>query len=154
MIIYEQRRFEDVYETLMPMFHEHWDELGHKGGFNDLVLDIPKYLYLERTKALLVTVAVLDGVMIGYTNSVLGSFNHNANETIATMDAMYVTKKHRNTMSGVGYRLLKFTEKLLQVDFNTKAINFAVNVNYDISEFLTRTGYVHSETTYIKKLGE
>jgi hypothetical protein len=154
MIVYERRMYSEVYEELNTMFHDHWNELGHKGGFNDLVLDIPKYMYLETAGNLLFTVAVKDGVTIGYVNCVLGTFNHNANETIATVDAMYVAKEHRATMAGVGYRLLKFTENLLVKDFNAKAINFAVNVNYDISGFLTKTGYTHSETTYIKKLGD
>jgi hypothetical protein len=154
MIVYERRMYADVYEELNTMFHDHWNELPHKGGFDDLVIDVPKYMYLENAGNLLFTVAVKEDTIIGYLNCVIGTFNHNANETIANVDAMYVRTEHRGTKAQVGYNLLKFTENLLMKDFSSKALNFAVNVNYDMSNFLTRTGYVHSETVYIKKLGD
>jgi hypothetical protein len=154
MISYERRLFAEVYEELSPMCQAHWDELGHKGGFDEFVLDIPKFLYLESRNLLVVTVAVKDSVIIGYVNCFIDSVNHNANKTVAMVDAMYVTKKYRSTMSGVGYKLLKFTEKVLREELGVGSMQFSVNVNYDISEFLIKIGYTHSETIYVKIIEE
>lgn len=154
MTEYKVVKFKDIYLELEPMFQEHWEELGHRGGFNKFRLDIAKFMYLEDKGLLAVTVAIRDGKIIAYTNFLMDSINHNADKIGAYVDAMYVAKEYRNSIAGIGYKLLKFSEKALREQFGVGVIQFAVNINYDVSGFLKRVGYVESETIYIKKIGE
>ena len=152
MIEYKLVKFSDVYHELHKLMKEHWDELGHRGGFKELLLDIPKFLYLEERNMVAVTVAVKDNKIIGYGNFLIESINHNANKLSAYVDALYVDKNYRNSLAGVGYKLLTFSEKILRNEFNTSAMQFAVNINYDISGLLKKSGYVETETIYIKTI--
>jgi GNAT superfamily N-acetyltransferase len=154
MVEYRVVKFKDVYEDFMPMMQQHWDEIGHRGGFKDFKLDIGKYLYIESKNLLACFVAIKDGEYVGYVCCTLDSLNHNATEMGAMTDAVYVVPEYRNSVAGIGYRLLKFTEKQLKEQFNVTAMQFVVNTNYDVGVFLNKMGYEVSDIVYTKTLGE
>ena len=154
MVEYKVVKFADVYKDLMPMMQQHWDELGHRGGFTDFNLDAGKYLYIESKNLLACTVAIRDGKYIGYICCMLEALNHNATELGAVTDAVYIVPEYRDSIAGYGYRLLKFTETQLRNSFNVTAMQFVVNTNYNVGGFLNKVGYQTSDVVYTKVLGD
>lgn len=152
MIEYKMVKFKDVYKELTLMFKENWDMVGHKGGFDVFSLDIPKFIYLEEKGLLAASVAVKDGNIIGYGNFLIDSISHNSNKISAYVDAIFVSNKYRNSVAGVGHKLIKFSEKELNKRFGVGTIQFGVNCNYDISKFLEKIGYIKTEIIYIKNI--
>ena len=153
-ITYQEVLFSETYIDIYPMLQDHWDELGQAGGFKDFNLDFAKYQYMEERGLLVCAVAMKDGAIIGYMCYVLDPMGHNSKYMRAISDAMYVVPKYRETIAGVGNRLLKFAEKRLHDVYGAKAISIGVNVNYDLSGFLEKSGYTKSEVVYLKTLGD
>jgi GNAT superfamily N-acetyltransferase len=100
--------FEDSYPEVEPLYREHYAEMkarldGQGTPIPDYKPRLFDYVNSSRRGDLFTWVVRIDGEAVGYCNIYLTNDMHNG-QLIATEDAIFVTKSHRN---GVGRRLVK-----------------------------------------------
>lgn len=153
-ILIKEQNYKDFYKDIFPMFQDHWEELGEKGGSTNFALDHHLMMHLNDTGMYKCFTVEYKGKYIGYCSWVLSNGIHSASDLYATTDAVYIDKEYRDSLLGAGIKLLRYSEKVLKEKYKVDIIQFSMNVNYDLTKLLTRMGYEISEVKYSKKLGE
>ena len=150
MIAYERislKTFRDEGEALRA---EHWQEVGHSKEVRTLGLNWPAFEQLEREDALYVLGVRLDGVLVGYTVSILRPHLHSVDTLFAHVDLIYLQPKARQ--GAVGARLIKHTDTALQA-VGAQFITWHVKPEKDFAAILRRNGHALIESIYGKRCG-
>jgi hypothetical protein len=142
-------------EKLLPLFQEHWKEIGMKGSdITDLNLNDEVYRSLEQYGMYLAVCLDDDeGNTIGYLSVTLYEHHHHKGQKFASTDCFYIDKKHRGIRT---YRavcdMFKLAERILKDEFNVKYFQITFSVKNDLSKLATNLGFEESERMFVKKL--
>lgn len=154
-MIIKQAKFSNIYHKLYPMLQNHWDELGEVESCGKFQLDVARLMMLENLNQYICFTADIDGETVGYMSVVITPGIHTMSDTYAITDATYVSPEYRNSLAGIGLKLLKHAEKVLKEDYNVTVFQFGVNKNNEgIRSFLEKMGFKESQINYNKRLGD
>ncbi len=117
MLTFQRERSEDLWIEIMPLLHEHKDEISH---YPDIELDpdVGTYNQCEeigmlRCYTVRQSFLTVPGTeLIGYAIFFVKPNMHYKNSLQAIQDVLFVTKPHRH--GRVGYRLIKYSEEQLR----------------------------------------
>ncbi len=112
MATYRRERAHDLWPEIMPLLHEHKEEIAH---YPDIELrpDVDRYNMVEDKGALLCCTARIHGALAGYAIYFVDWNLHYSGSLQANQDVLFVTKPHRH--GRVGYGLIRFSERELQL---------------------------------------
>lgn len=108
MTVIAQESFTHIYRELLPLFKEHWRELGPYKDLMPLAPNIPVYNFLETSGQLVTLTARQHGRLIGYLIAKTGPGLHYATTNQAITDLPYVHPSMRGR--GIVARLFKAAE--------------------------------------------
>jgi len=149
LITFQRERFtERLEEELLPLAHEHNQEIG--GVISDVSVRVPKEMYehLDANDLLRIYTVRENGDLKGYNIFAVMLHPEYAHFT-AQHDAMFV---HPSVRSGFNsMRFLRWCDEQLKQD-GVLFVTQNVTVEKDYSAILKRLGYKPSETIYIKRL--
>ena len=112
MTIIAAESFMEIYPELLPLFSEHWRELGPYKNKMPLAPDLEAYSYLEASGQLLTLTARKDGYLVGYLNAVIKRGLHYSTTLQAITDIPYVLPSVRGR--GIGVRLFLAAQEELK----------------------------------------
>lgn len=136
------------------LFAKHGEECPTGSGVNKVDVDFDTYEGLEKAGYLLcVTVSSEFDDIVGYMVVIAQPMTHHKGVFAASVDAVYVDSKHRNTCAFK--TMMSFVESYL-VEHGITTILFAVNTNYEkyasVEKSLLHAGYEVQDILYIKEL--
>ena len=146
--ITSERMTEGLIATLMPMFNRHWAEVS---AFPDVDLE-PDYGWYIETSAkggYSMTVARVDGEVVGYIGYLVGAHAHHDGFMVASQDMFYVDPLRRKGM--LGLKLLRASELALKAR-GVDVILQGVTPRCDYSALLRRAGYVDASRMMQKRI--
>lgn len=108
MTVIASESFIEIYAELLPLFHEHWLELGPFRDKMPLSPNLQIYSYLESVGELVTLTARQDGKLVGYLIAKTGPGLHYSQTVQAITDLPYVHPSMRGR--GVVVRLFKAAE--------------------------------------------
>lgn len=112
MTVIRQESFAALYEELLPIFREHWVNLGPYRDKMPLSPDRELYGFLEKTGALLMLTARHEGELLGYIIIVVKKGLHYSTTLQAITDIPYVKNAVRGR--GVGVKLFLAAQEELK----------------------------------------
>lgn len=147
--------FKNTYKELLPVFKEHWSEVGMAGAEAlEFKLDILHYLELEAQNKLFCVVLRTDTNKIaGYISFMIYNHHHHRDTRFAYTDCFYVRKDYRKTSGFKNIiKMFKYAESILKAEFKVSHIQFAYSVNNDLSMLAQRLGYSKSDILMVKRI--
>lgn len=148
-----QGSFKDYREKLIPMFHEHWDEIG-MSGTEGLELDpnYSYYSYLESFGRLVgVGIETDDGELVGYIVFILFEHPHHRYVRFAMTDCFLIKKEYRVKARRNIIRMFRFAEKILKGK-NISYIQLLYDHKNNLWQLGNILGYKPSNAVMIKGL--
>jgi GNAT superfamily N-acetyltransferase len=112
MTVIASESFIEIYHELLPLFAEHWRELGPYKDKMPLSPDLGIYSFLESQGQLLTLTARKDGHLVGYINVCIKPGLHYSTTLQAITDIPYVLPSVRGR--GVGVRLFLAAQEELK----------------------------------------
>lgn len=100
--------FIKIYDELLPLFLEHWRELGPYKDRMPLSPNVPVYEFLESVDQLVTLTARKNGKLVGYLIAKTGPGLHYSGTNQAITDIPYVHPSIRGR--GIGFRLFEAAE--------------------------------------------
>jgi len=105
---FEQARWHETYEELMPLYRMHYDEyrerMAHQGiPLPEMALRMDVYVGASQRGEIIHVVARKDGIAVGYVTVFISNDMHNG-DRIMREDTLFVHPDHRR---GVGKRLAR-----------------------------------------------
>lgn len=113
MAEYQRERSHDLWTEILPLLHEHKDEIAHYADI-ELAPDVDAYNAAEDHGALRCYTARLDGVLVGYAIFFVKFNMHYRHSFQAVQDVLFVTKPHRH--GRVGFGLIRYSEEQLHAE--------------------------------------
>lgn len=83
--------------AITNLMREHWNEAGYSFEFKP---NIAAYIRLQERGNMFAYAAVIDGEVIGYCTATVSRELHNPEVISCMSDALFVSKKYRNTSAG------------------------------------------------------
>jgi GNAT superfamily N-acetyltransferase len=108
MTVIAPESFTAIYPELLPLFHQHWRELGPYKDRMPLSPDLQLYNFLESQGQLLTLTARKDGFLVGYLIACIKQGLHYSTTLQAITDIPYVLPSVRGR--GIGVRLFLAAE--------------------------------------------
>lgn len=106
-------RFQDVYAELLPLLHEHYDEISiHKQMGYDLKPNVAMYKAMQDADQLLMMIGRLDGQIVAYFVVFVRPSIHYGDCLEGVGDIFYCKPDRRGGM--IGLRLFEATENELK----------------------------------------
>ena len=155
MTVIAAESFSEIYDELLPIFHEHWQVLGPYKDRMPLAPDRELYGYLESTGALLMLTARQNGELLGYIIIVVKRGLHYSTTLQAITDIPYVKQSVRGR--GVGVRLFLAAQEELKarkVGPWFASLKIGSPLEPSMHRLLTWIGMTPSDRQYSKWLTE
>lgn len=150
MITYQVESAETILTEGIHLFVEHYKDIAMYQDKIKLNPDVPRYLALDEAGVLLAIGARSDGVLVGYTVTLLMNSPHYKDHIYAMNDVIFVSKEFRK--GSVGIKLIKFTEdELRKRGVSVYCINSKVHAPF--FTVLERLGFIDTEHQYTKYIG-
>jgi hypothetical protein len=153
---YQRETLSQVYEDLMPLWNEHWQETEKM--YMDAPRPVPDIDLVEQYEMTDAVVAITarnhEGVAIGYLIFVLSPSLHESGKMLATEDGFFVTKEWRKSM--VAASMMTMAEAILHsmsVDYAYMTDKVPVG-GKDLTPLFRRRGYFPIARVYVKKFGD
>jgi len=127
----------------VPLFEDHWREVGVDREKIKLNVDFEKFFALERLRALASFSVRLDGVLIGYAVFICSPHLHYKDHVVAFADIIFVSTEHRKT-TGAGLGLIRFAERTLRGQGVAKIV-YHIKLDHDFMPVLHKLGYEDRE---------
>lgn len=161
MITFQRERAHDLWAAIMPLLHEHKDEIS---AYPDILLnpDIDRYNAVEARGALRCYTARLHGALVGYSINFVDFNLHYRDSFQANQDVLFVMKAHRHGRIGVG--LIRYKEQQLQAEAvqvtyehikataQVREALAALRHRTDVGALLEKMGYTLIDLIYAKRL--
>jgi GNAT superfamily N-acetyltransferase len=112
MTVIASESFMEIYPELLPLFEQHWKELGPYKDKMPLSPHLESYSYLEASGQLLTLTARNNGHLVGYINVCIKTGLHYSRTLQAITDIPYVLPSVRGR--GVGVRLFLAAQEELR----------------------------------------
>ena len=109
MTVIAQELFLGIYDELLPLFQQHWKELGPFKDRMPLSPNLPVYTFLETSRQLVTFTARDKGRLVGYLIAKTGPGLHYSTTNQAITDIPYVVPAYRGR--GIVVRLFKAAEE-------------------------------------------
>lgn len=151
MISYQQERFDEVIDEIIPLLVSHWHEVGLNKDKMDLNPDYSKYKVFEDLGVIRIYTARDDEKLIGYLVMQVEVLLHYKDHTAARNDVIYIDPKYRN--AGLATELIAFAEdKLKSQGVSVIYINTKAHKPFD--SLLEASGFTLNDRLYGKYIGD
>lgn len=134
----------------VPLFEEHWREVGVDRDKIVLSVDFERLLLLERSRALCGFTARVDTRLIGYAMFLCSPHLHYKEALFAYADVIYVVPECRRT-TGAGLSLIRYAERALRGQGVAKIV-YHIKLDHDFMPVLHKLGYADRERMVEKLL--
>ncbi len=134
-------------EHAAPLLLEHWEEVAKNKQVMVLNPDVERYRLMESAGMVMSLGAFIDGEMVGYSVSFIGTHLHYAGLIYANNDVIYVRKDCRNGKAGV--QLIKETERMAK-ERGAKLMLWHAKESTAFDSLLPRLGYGVQDVIYSK----
>lgn len=151
MITFQEEFAKVVIEEGASLFEAHWKEIAVNQEKVPLDPDYDKYYLLEDMGVLHVVTARDNGTLVGYFVSIIETGLHYKQNVFAINDILFIHPDYRK--GSVGIKLIKFTEQCLK-DRGIDVLVMRHKAAHDFSRILERLGMTHTESVYMKYIGE
>jgi hypothetical protein len=149
MIIYQQEKFEDVYEQLAPLFEEHYREIAMYKDKISLNPDYEAYLGLGDS---LVCVTARDGeTIVGYSFYFVKPHIHYKDHLYAYNDIIFLDKNYRGGETAL--QLTSLAEDTLY-DLGVSVITMHMKSYAPFETLMKVQGFEKIEYLYSKYIGD
>lgn len=149
LLTYQTEEWPDVIGEMLPMFHDHWKEVGVSK--TPPMPDHVSYQRLHDLGGLHVTTARHNGDLVGYLVVIISGSLHYRGIIHGAFDLYYLMPEHRKGMAGV--RLFSEAEKALKI-LGVDRMFTGTKTKLDISLILERQGWIEIERSYTKWIGD
>jgi GNAT superfamily N-acetyltransferase len=143
-------RFQDVYAELLPLLHEHYDEISlHKHMGYDLKPNVALYQAMQDADQLMMMIGRLEGRIVAYFVAFIRPSIHYGGCLEAVSDIFYVEQSRRGAMYGVA--LFNAAE----AEFRRRGVKCIMpgeKIAYPAAPLLERMGYEPIERKWVKWL--
>lgn len=139
-------RWQDVVRLMVPLFHEHWEEVGLGTA---LEMDYRAYSKLAASGGLLCVCVWAEARLVGYWTLLLSPFLHQRSIRAAHTDLLFVQKEFR---SGATFRALF---RRVEKELLTRSVELwfvGEKLRRPIGPLLTRYGFSPEEQSWVKRL--
>jgi GNAT superfamily N-acetyltransferase len=100
--VFSVERFQDVYAELLPLLHEHYDEISlHKHMGYDLKPNVAMYEHAQNADQLMMMIGRLEGRIVAYFVAFVRPSIHYQGCPEAVGDIFYVERSMRGAMHGL-----------------------------------------------------
>lgn len=149
MITYQRERVIDIREECLPLFEEHWKEIGLFDK-EKIKLDPDWELYeLADLKGMLFVLTCReDSVLIGYYVSFINPHHHYKGVLYSQCDIIFLKKDKRK--GSIGYRMITEAEKALK-DMGIGLITFSIKAQSNLHKIAKRLNYKPLDMVYFKE---
>lgn len=148
-MIFAHEPFETAIEEMMPLLHEHHNEIEIDNVFLDLDVDKARYIELCNAGFLKTfTVRSAFGHLIGYAVFFIQHNLHYKASLHATIDVIYLKPEYRG---GNGSKFIAWCDEELK-KMGVQVVIHAVSLKYDFSSMLERMGYKWVDKIYARRL--
>lgn len=134
----------------VPLFEDHWREVGVDRDKIVLSIDFERLFLLERSRALSGFTARLDGKLAGYALFLCCPHLHYKEAVFAYADVIYVAPEYRRT-TGAGLGLIRFAERTLRGQGVAKIV-YHIKLDHDFMPIMKKLGYEDRERMVEKLL--
>ena len=138
----------DIKDEIQPLIVENWRDV--QAGYPDSKLQ-PRYDFyydLEDAGALLIIVARMDGILVGYAIVILTAHPHRSADLVGSIDTVYVLPEFR--FAGSAARLLHFAETTLR-DQGVYSLTMVARTKL-VERWAGIIGYRQVETVWERRL--
>lgn len=139
----QQEPFSRWCREAVPLFEEHWLEVGTDRDKIKLNVDFEKFFALERLRVLASFSARLDEALIGYAVFICSPHLHYKDHVVAFADIIFVSAEYRKT-TGAGLGLIRFAERTLRSQGVSKVV-YHMKLDHDFMPVLHKCGYEDRE---------
>lgn len=143
MISFRKEILFNVIDDIQTLLKSHNDEFG----LFEINHNWFKYAELEKSGNYVICTARLDDRLIGYSGFFVADHIHNPAIKIATNDALFLKKGHRENIRG----LIRFSEKEI-ANLHVDIVTWSVRAHRDYGSILEKMGYAPLETVFHKFL--
>jgi len=98
-------KFSDIAEEILPLFVQHWREVGANQDRVPLRVNVRQLMQYEQMGLLGIVAARHDGKLVGYVVILMGPHLHHADSVWAQFDGFWLDPAYRKGVSG--YRMLR-----------------------------------------------
>ncbi len=134
----------------VPLFEDHWREVGVDRDKIMLSIDFERLFLLERSRALSGFTARVDTRLIGYALFLCSRHLHYKEALYAYADVIYVAPEHRKS-TGAGLGLIRFAERTLRGQGVAKIV-YHIKLDHDFMPVMQKLGYEERERMVEKLL--
>lgn len=147
-VSYGLESIDGLWDELDPLIREHYEEIAH---FKDIPLEPHReaYALMQKSGALRVFTARMDGVLIGYVIFTVAPALHYRSSVQAHEDVVFVSKEHRGT--GVGLTLLKYAHASLEMEGVQVIYHHVKRAHPTLGKILEVMGFSPIDTIYGRK---
>lgn len=135
----------------VPLLAKHWDEVARDKELCVLLPDYQKYAALEKLGHLLTLVARVNGILVGYSVTIIDSHLHYADVIVGTNDVLFVHPDYRS--SPLGLRLIKRTEEECEA-LGVNSYSWRAKEGTPLHRIFEAKRYYKHEINYTKRLGK
>ena len=138
-----------VVEDNKDLIEQHWYEVVPATEHRVLDIAWETFRTLEKAGRLFTCVARDYGEVVGYTVFILQPHLHSQTDLGAHNDALFLHPRYRKGTAGL--RLIKESERLLELAYPGCTVLWHVKQEPDFSALLLRLGHHKQETVYARK---
>ena len=149
MTTYRRERSHDLWAEIMPLLHEHKEEIANHADIA-LAPDVARYNEVEDIGKLRCYTARMAGVLVGYAIFFLDYNLHYSGSLQANQDVLFVSKTHRHGRVGIG--LIWFTERELKAEGCQLVYHHLKTKRPEIIALFHKLDYVDADLIVSKRL--
>lgn len=147
---FQRELFSQVFDEALPLFKEHYLEVGSYFDDIDFDLDIESYIKLDEAGVLrLYTARSVEGFLIGYCIHHVSNHLHFCKSLQAIQDSIFILPQYRGR--GLGSSFINWIDDELKGE-GVEAVYHFVNRKCEYSKSLKALGYHYLESVYLKRL--
>lgn len=150
MIEFARETFDQAYPDAAQLLLDHYEEIAWRKDKIKLNVDAARYRSVEKSGALRVFTARLDGALVGYCAYIVTMHLHYSGTKCGKNDVVFMAKSYRG---GTGARLLKYCEAALKAE-GVQVIDLHIKLAHNWGPMAERMGYEHTEGNYQKWIGD
>jgi len=148
-LTFEDEKFSDVYLEAHELLRLHWQEIAPYKDILTLNPNTEYYRSAEKSGALHIITARMDGRLIGYIAMLLAPHLHYKHVLVATDDIHFLHKDFRK--GSIGTRLFLAAEKIMR-ELGAKIMVLRTKASHNHGVLFERIGYTPLDIVYCKRL--
>lgn len=150
-LVYAREPFEDLYEELLPLVEQHYEEIAWRKDRVPLAIDYERYSRMAGEGMLLCYTARKGSVLVGYAVFFLSHHPHYSETVFGANDIVWLRKDLRG--GGHGKLLIDYCETDLKA-LGAQVISWHVKPQIDFGPLLSTVGYDPQDRVWLKWIGD